>query len=85
MWKYFALGNTWLMICMLVVMGGWMFIYAYQYIFLNSQGDLPPDQFSNKKFALYYGLILLSETLLIFFRGVITFVFALGVRAGCVH
>ena len=60
-------------------MGGWMFIYAYQYMFLNAQGDLGPDEFDNKRFALLYGAIILSETFIIFVRGMVTFIFSLRV------
>lgn len=79
MCKYFSLGKGWLLVLMGVVMCGWMFLYAYQYMFLNAQGEMNPEDFDKGAFALQYGGIILAEAFIIFMRGMITFSFGLMV------
>jgi hypothetical protein len=58
-------------------MSSWMFLFGYQYIFLNEQGNLPAKEFDNKKFYLIFGLLILGQVITQFGRAFIAYNFAL--------
>ena len=60
-------------------MTGWMFLFAYKFIFLNSQGDLPVDEFDKQKFCIVFGLIILGEAVVAFCTGYLMFTFSIEV------
>ena len=60
-------------------MGGWMFLFAYEYIFLNFQGDLPPDKFDKVKFCTVFGLIILGQGIIAFCTGYLSFTFSIEI------
>ena len=79
--KYFALGKYYKLIILLFVMFFWMFLFGYQYVFFNAQGELPPEKFDKKNFYMVFGLLVLGQAVTQLLRGLIAYNFALEVSA----
>lgn len=62
-------------------MSGWGFLFGYQYLFLNAQGEIPADQFDKNHFYKIFGLLILGQMVTQFGRGFIAYNFALEVSA----
>lgn len=60
-------------------MMGWMVSFGYQYVFLNEQGDIPPDEFDKNYFYKMFGILMAIQVVTQFGRGFIAYNFALEV------
>lgn len=77
--KYFQLGRYYKLFILVIVMSGWTVAFGYQYVFLNKQGDIPPDEFDKNNFYFVFGMLMLAQVITQFGRGFIAYNFALEV------
>ena len=79
--KYFKLGRFYKLLFLIFIMSFWGFLFGYQYLFLNKEGEIPADEFDKNYFYKIFGLLLAGQLIAQLGRGYINYNFALEVSA----